>query len=468
MTPAERKDLLGTMPIRPLLLRIAIPSTIAMMTNALYNIVDTIFLGRWVGPNAIGGLSIAFPIQIILLSLGLFAGVGGASIVSRALGAGDQRRAEQATGNALLFSAFCSGLVTAIGMIFTDEILILFGATETLLPYARDYLRWVLPGAMFISLSVTANHLLRAEGLAAAAMRVLLIGAIANIILDPIFIYVLDMGIQGAAIATVIAKGMSFVYTLWFFFSGRSNLRPVPRAFVPHLPMVGEIVRIGVAAFVRQAGASIFMITANNALGTYGGDVAISAFGIINRVLIFVVMPLVGIAHGLQPIVGYNYGADNRDRVIEVVRVANTTCAAVATFFFAIVMVFPGPVISIFTGAPDLLATGVPAMRLVLLVIPLLGLQITGTVFFQAVGQAGPALVLSMLRQIILLIPFILILPRFFGLFGIWIAFPAADLISTIITVWWLRVALRAMFDSHPHRSASHAGAGITPGEEPS
>lgn len=418
-----------------------------MVSNALYNVVDTIFLGRWVGANAIGGLSIAFPIQIILLSLGLFAGVGGASIVSRALGAGDSRGAERATGNALVFSAFCSGMITIVGLIFMDPILTLFGATETLLPYARDYLVWVLPGAIFISLSVTANHLLRAEGLARAAMRVTLIGALANIVLDPIFIYVLDMGIQGAAIATVIAKGFSFFYTFWFFLSGRSNLRPVPHTFVPHAATLREIMRIGMAPFIRQAGASIFVITANNSLGFYGGDAAISVFGIINRVLIFVVMPLVGISHGFQPIVGFNFGAGNRDRVLEVVRVANIACAKVAGTFFVIIMVFPGAIISVFTGDPELHAMGIPAMRTVLLVIPLLGMQITGTVFFQAVGKAGPALILSMLRQIILLIPFIVVFPIFFGLTGVWSAFPAADLIATTITVLWLRRTLAHLED---------------------
>ncbi len=454
MTHEERSELLGTMPIGPLLLRMAIPSTVAMMSNALYNLVDTIFLGRWVGPHAIGGLSIAFPIQIILLSLGLFAGVGGASIVSRALGAGDTRRAEEATGNALVFSAFCSGLVTLVGYLYMEPILTLFGATETLMPYARGYLTWVLPGAVFISMSVTANHLLRAEGLARAAMQVTMIGALANIVLDPIFIYVLDMGIEGAAIATVIAKGLSFFYTFWFFFSGGSNLRPVPRSFIPRIRMLLEIIRIGLAAFVRQAGASIFVITANNALGYYGGDVAISVFGIINRVLLFVVMPLVGVAHGFQPIVGFNYGAGNRDRVLQVVRTANLACASVAGFFFLIVMIAPGAVISVFTDAAPLHSMGIPAMRTVLLVIPLLGLQITGTVFFQAVGRAGPALVLSMSRQIILLIPFILLFPRFFGLSGVWAAFPAADLISTIVTVLWLRSALRKLHivDNHKYQ----------------
>jgi putative MATE family efflux protein len=433
------------MAIGPLLLRMAIPATAAMMTNALYNVVDTIFLGRWVGPHAIGALSITFPIQIILLSLGLLSGVGGASIVSRALGSGDPVSAGRATGNALLLSAISSGLVIVFGLLFMDEVLTLFGATSTLLPYAREYLVWVLPGGIFISLSITASHLLRAEGLARAAMLVTMIGALANIILDPIFIYVLDMGIRGAAIATVIAKGLSFSFVLWFFYSGRSNLHPDLQAILPRWSVLVEIVKIGLAAFVRQAGASIFVITANNALGYYGGDSAISVFGIINRVLIFVVMPLVGIAHGFQPIVGFNFGAGNHKRVLDVVRVANIACATVAGFFFVIIMIFPGAIISVFTTSRELQTLGRPAMRTVLLVIPLLGMQITGTVFFQAVGKAGPALVLSMSRQIILLIPFILVLPIFLGLSGVWIAFPAADVISTTITILWLRHSLRQL-----------------------
>ena len=442
---SEASNFLGEEPIGRLLIRMAVPATIAMGVNALYNLVDTIFIGRGVGSLAIGGVGIAFPIQILIVAVALLVGLGSSSVISRMLGRGEEERAARAVGNALLMIFILAGILAGLGLVFMEPLLQILGSTDDIRGYAREYLTVILPGAPFLATAIASTHIVRSEGRAKTAMIIMLIGAGLNIILDPIFIFGLGLGVRGAAMATILAQFTSFLFAMGFYLTGRSAVPVRLRHIRLQWDVIPEVTAIGLAAFVRQFGQSFFIIIVNNALRAFGDELAISAFGVINKLLLFALMPLVGVAQGFQPIAGYNYGARNMSRVRDAVRIANVVAISVAMFYFALVMLFPQTIFGIFTQDPELIEVGSRAMRIVLIAIPLLGMQIIGAVFFQAVGKAGPALVLSMSRQIILLIPLVLILPRFFGVTGVWASFPAADLVATAITIVWLRFEMRKL-----------------------
>lgn len=418
---------------------------IAMGVNALYNLVDTIFVGRIVGPLGIGGIAIAFPMQIIVLAVALLIGIGSASTISRSLGRGEPEKAADVLGNAFVSILVAVVVVAGLGLVFLDPLLYALGATEALRPYAREYLTVILPGSPFIATAIVSNHLVRSEGKSRRAMTIMLLGAVINIILDPIFIYVLDMGVRGAAIATVISQGVSFFYALGFYVTGKSSI-PLSIANVRFHPRIArEAMAIGMGSFVRQASQSLFVAVTNNALRMVGDEISISAFGVINKLLIFSLMPLIGIAQGFQPIAGYNYGAGNMLRVRKAVSIANVAATSIALFYFLVIMLFPRVVFGIFTTDMALLDVGARALRIVSLAIALVGFQLVGAVFFQSVGMAGPALVLGLLRQAILLIPLVLILPRFLGTLGVWWSFPIADFIAAVVTTVWLRHEMKKL-----------------------
>lgn len=420
--------------MRPLLRRMAIPTTIGMASTAVYNVVDGIFVGQGVGTLGLGGLSVAFPVQMIVLSIALMVGIGSGSIVSRALGAGNREEAAATVGTGFTTLVVLALVVSALGLVFIDPILRLFGATEDILPYAREYLMVILPGTLFIAVAIGSNAVVRAEGQASYSMIIVGSGAVLNIALDPLFIFGFGMGLRGAALATVLAQAVSFVLALVFYIGPRSGLQLKARHLRPRLDILGQSLGLGVSAFVRQFGASVFVIFTNNALAIYAGDTGIAAFGVIFRILTLALMPLIGIAQGFQPIAGFNYGAGNYGRVVQSIREALRASVLVALIGFAVMFAFPGALFRIFTSDPALLATGTRALRIVVLVVPLVGLQITGAIMFLAIGKPVPALVLSMLRQIILLIPMVIVLPMIFGEIGIWAAFPVADFISVLIT----------------------------------
>ena len=449
MTPRRgsphKSDFLGREPIARLLVRMAVPATIAMGVNALYNLVDTIFIGRGVGSLAIGGVGIAFPIQVLVLGVALLVGIGSASVISRMLGRGETERAARAVGNALVMIFLLAGVLAALGLALLEPLLSALGSTPEIRGYAREYLTVILPGAPFLATAIASNHIVRSEGRAKTAMVIMLIGAGLNIVLDPIFIFGLGLGVRGAALATITAQFTSFLFALGFYITGRSALPLRLRHLRLHWDVIPEVTAVGLATFGRQFGQSFFIIIVNNALRAFGDELAISAFGVINKLLIFALMPLIGVAQGFQPIAGYNYGARNLARVRKAVRIANSIAVAVSFFYFALIMLFPRVIFGIFTQDPALLEVGSRAMRIVLIAIPLLGMQLIGAVFFQAVGKAIPALVLSMSRQIILLIPLVIILPRFFGVTGVWASFPAADVIATTVTILWLRFEMKKL-----------------------
>jgi len=444
--------MLGSQSIGKLLLRLSVPATVAMLVMALYNVVDTIFVGRGVGTDAIGGLTIVFPFQIIVMAFANMIGIGTASVVSRNLGSGNRDRACTAGGNAFAVSIGFGLLVTILGYTLLNPLLRLFGATPVLLGYAREYLSVILAGTVFITFAMSTNHVVRAEGRATVAMLTMVLGAVANIILDPIFIFGLKMGIRGAALATVISQFLSFCFLLLFYLSGRSSLKIRLTHLKPAGSVLKEIFALGVPAFIRQGGMSLVLILVNNLLGRYGGDIYISVFGVIFRILHFVLMPLSGLVQGFQPITGYNYGAGKIDRVKYGVRLTLLISSALAVVGFLILSLLPGPIFRIFSTDLNLIQAGMPVLRVVVLIVPLIGIQMIGSAYFQAVGKARPAFFLGLSRQFIFLLPMMIVLPLLFGLWGVFAAFPAADFLSTLVTGLWLWKDVRALEAALPKR----------------
>jgi len=416
-----------------------------MLANALYNLVDTIFVGRGVGSLAIGALAIAFPLQILIVAIAQTIGIGAGSAVSRSLGAGKVDRAKCVVGNSFFCIIALSLTVSGIGLIFIEQILIFFGATQTILPYARDYVVVILWGLTFFSFAISSNNLIRAEGNARVAMVSMLIGAILNIILDPIYIFVFDLGIQGAALATITAQFCSFVYILHYIYGKETSLTIKLHHLKPNLSIIKEIIIVGLPSFARLSAGSISTLLVNQSLRFYGGDLAIIILGVIIKITRFLFMPMFGVVQGMQPIAGYNYGARQYNRVFEVLNLTIKVLLILSSFLCLIMILWPAQVIAIFTNDLEVIQTGIPVMRIILFSIPVLSIQITGATLFQALGKPMPAIVFSLLRRVLLFIPLIIILPRLsqLGLLGIWISYPIADIFSAIITWFFLRSEIR-------------------------
>ena len=439
----SRDKLLSTEPVPKLLVKFGFPAVIGMFVNALYNLVDTIFVGQGVGPYAIGALAIAFPYQIFLFAIAAMIGIGGASIVSRALGAKQYDRANNTAANALTYAVVSSLVLTAVGYIFLENILVIFGATEGIIDYARDYLNIIMSGTVFLVVAVVGNNLIRSEGRAMIAMVSMIAGAAANIILDPIFIFVLDMGVRGAAYATLIARFVHFAFAIIFLRRGGTLLEMKLKHFAPRLSIWREISTLGVPTFIRQLGGTILAVVVNNVLRVYGGAMGISVFGAVNRLLMFGMMPIFGIAQGFQPIAGFNYGARLFSRVRQSVRAALLGATAMGTLFFLIAMIMPRLLIAMFTTNQEMIDLGGTALRFVVLLMPAVGLQMIGSTFFMSIGKALPAFFLSLSRQVIFLIPLVVLLPKTFGLNGLWVAFPIADGLSMAMAALLLMFELR-------------------------
>lgn len=432
--------MLGEERIGRLLLSLSLPATIGMLVQAMYNFVDTIFVGRGVGSMGIAGISISLPVQIFVMAFAQMFGIGGASVISRSLGERDHKKARRAAGNVMVFSVAFGLVMTLLGQFFLDQLLIMLGASEAIIPYAREYLGIILFGSVFFSFGMAMNHVVRAEGKPKIAMAAMLISAVLNIILDPIFIFSLNMGIWGAALATVLSQAATSIYVLFYFLSGRSLLRVSLRSLIPEWRIMRETVSVGLSAFSRQVAGSVLAVVLNNSLVFYGGDIAVAVYGVINRLLMVFIMPMFGVNQGFLPIVGYNYGAGKMRRARESVKLASAVTTMIALFSSIVMFLFARQLISIFTDETELIESTIYALRIVILATPTIGVQVIASGMFQALGKALPALFLSLLRQIIILIPLILVIPRFLGINGIWISFPLADLIAFAISlVFYLR-----------------------------
>ncbi|MCT4633841.1 MAG: MATE family efflux transporter [Firmicutes bacterium] len=438
---------LGEDKISKLIIRLSIPATIGMIINALYNVVDTIFIGRGVNSLAIGALAICFPIQMILSSLAQMVGIGSASIISRSLGEKNKSYADEIAGNSIILILMINILFSTIGLIFLDPILSLFGSTTEILPYAQDYMKIIFLGNIYYGLVVSYNNIIRSEGKAKTSMALVMIGTGLNVILDPIFIFGFKMGIQGAAIATILSQFITLIFVLNYIVRGNSSLNIKFENLKLNVKNSKEIMKIGVPSFVRQVGGSVLAIVVNNSLKFYGGNIAISAFGIANRVLMFIFMPMFGIVQSLQPIVGFNYGAKKYDRVKEATLLSIKTIIVLSSIGWLIIQLFSPYIIRIFTPDIQVIPTGILIIKTITFAIPVVGIQIIGTTIFQALGKSKPAMILSLLRQFIMLIPMILILPLLMdnGVFGIAVSYPISDVISTVISLFLIRHEFREM-----------------------
>ncbi|MDD3031185.1 MAG: MATE family efflux transporter [Atribacterota bacterium] len=428
-----------------MLLRLSFPAVVGMVANALYNLVDTIFVGRGVGSLAIGALAIAFPLQMLIVAIAQTVGLGAGSAVSRNLGAGKIDRAKCVVGNSFFCVITLAFTVSAIGLSFIEQILIFFGATQTILPYAHDYVVVILWGLPFFSFAISSNNLIRAEGNAKAAMISMLIGAILNIILDPIYIFVFNLGIKGAALATITAQFCSFLFIIYYIYKKDTFLKIKLRHLKPNLEIIKEIITVGLPSFLRLSSGSIATLLVNQSLRFYGGDLAIIILGVVIKITRFLFMPMFGVVQGMQPIAGYNYGARQYDRVLEVLKLTIKVLLIMSTSICLLMIIWPAKVIGIFTTDLEVIQAGMPVMRLLLFSIPILSIQMTGATLFQALGKAAPAIVFSLLRRVLLFIPLIIALPRFtqLGLMGIWLSYPIADILSAVITWFFLRSEIR-------------------------
>ncbi len=448
-TSSSRSDLLASESVGRLLLRLSVPAVVGMLVQALYNAVDTVFVGQAVGTLGIGGLSVVFPIQMLLMAVAQTFGVGGASRISRCMGAGDVRGAGFTFGNMVLLAVLAGFLFLVAGLVFPVALLRAFGATDALLPSALEYFGVIIYSSPLMAFVMATNNAVRAEGNATVAMRSMMLGAGLNIALDPVFIFLLDMGVRGAAVATVISLAVSCVYLGGYFILGKSELPMGWRYFRFQRDIAVQVVSVGSSTFARTGATSVTTLLLNHILGGIAGEIGIATFGVMFRLLMFLFMPLTGISQGLQPIVGYNYGARQFHRVRQGVRIAVFSGTVVASLAFILFFGFPGMLMRLFTDDPQLVASGRNALRWSLICLPLAGFQIVGSGVFQALGKSVPALFLSLSRPLLLLFPFVMILPRFFGVNGVWFSFPLSDGLSFLITFVMVRRVLGRLAPLH-------------------
>lgn len=421
--------------IGPLLLKLAIPAFFGMFVQTLYNVVNTIFVGHYVGPLGIAGLSIVFPLQMLTMGLGMMVGMGGASLISRLLGNRDADGAERTVGNGFTIGIVLYVLICIAVLPFMDFWLKLIGASEAVLPYAKDYLSIVIMGSIFGIYSIALLSFARAEGNARVGMIAMIIGAALSIILSALFIIPMKMGVVGAGLATIIAQFASTLYLLSYYLTGSSYLRLRVANFVPDLKILKAMFSIGIAAFAQTIASSLSAMILINMVVTYGGDYALSAFGIVQRIMMFAIMPAMVLGQGAQPILGFNYGAKRYHNALRAIRLALFTATILSTGAFLVVYFIPEPLIKIFSNDPELVTTGAYASKLVFLSMPLMGVVMVSTQVFQALGKALQAFITAIVRPLVFLVPLVLVLPRYWQLDGVWLAFPFSDALAAVLMV---------------------------------
>lgn len=436
---------MGSKKILPLLVEFSIPAIIGMLVNAIYNVVDRIFIGNAPGLGAIGiaGITISYPVTLVLMAISLMVGVGGATRFSIALGQKKHKEAAIYQGNAIILTVIFGLIFMIFGNLFVNSLLVMLGSSDRVLPYARDYLSIVLYGAVFQCVTMCGNNFSRAQGNPKNAMISQLIGAGFNIVFDYILIIKFNMGMQGAALATIGGQFLSMIWQLCYLCSNRSLIKLDLQHIKIRISFALDIIRTGIPAFLMQMANSVLNFILNSSLGTYGGDVAISAVGIITSFQTICQMPLTGLMQGQQPLISYNYGAQKIDRVKETLKYSIIGGTIIALLGFLAVELFPKTIILMFNNEPEVVELGTRAIRIWFICLPLLGAQIMSANYFQCIGKIKVASVLNLLRQVIVLIPMILILSSLIGLDGIFIAVPIADLTAFLITIFLFIKSIR-------------------------
>ncbi|MDR2418369.1 MAG: MATE family efflux transporter [Treponema sp.] len=447
MDHSGRTDRLGTERIGKLLLDFSIPAIIGLLVNAIYNIVDRIYVGQGVDPLGIAGISIVMPAMMVLMAMSILIGIGANSLFSIRLGEGRRDEVEKIMGHAfvLLFAIPCTAIILCF--IFLDDILIhILGASETVFPYAKTYFQIILYGAIFSAVGPGINHFIRSDGNPRTSMVTQLIGAGINIILDPIFIFGFGWGIAGAAWATIISQFISFVWVMAYFNSKYTTLRFRPRYMKLEPRLTRTILTIGFAPFIMQLSISLVGVLQNHTLGAYGGDTAVSAMGIVYSVIMVFFMPLQGITQGAQPIIGFNYGAKQYARVIKTFKWALIAGTAFISASFALIQIFPNLFIALFSKeGGELRDMGVYCLRVSTMIFPLIAVQVFTSQYFQAVGKPVQSTILSLSRQILFYIPFLMLLPKVFGLDGVFFAMPASDILAVLMSAVFMFLELKRL-----------------------
>ena len=429
---SQRKQILEGN-LNKLLFKFAIPGILGLLSGFLYIIVDTIFVGRGVGPLGITALSIALPILLSMMAIGLMVGTGSASIISRALGKNDMKSAVNAMGNGTILNLFLNIIFIVLGYIFIDRVLLFFGASPEVIPLAKDYLVIVFPGFILLSFLITTNDFVRAEGKPRAAMYFIAVGSILNIILDPIFIFGFKMGIKGAAIATLIGEILSTVLIIWFYMWGKSIYRFRLPMFKIDFKKIKDILLIGCPSFIMMTITSVVILIFNRSLRIYGNDIDIAILGIGYRMIGFIQVPIVVISQSFATISSFNYGAKQYQRVKKILGITVMWTTIISLIAFIPMMFFPRYFLNIFSSDPKLIEMGVLPLRILIIFFPLVGMHMVSASFFQSLGKAIQSLLIILTKQFLFLIPAIYLLPKIFGLNGVWLAMPAADFLSLSI-----------------------------------
>ena len=433
---------MGTLPISKLLIQQAVPASIGILVMSLNILIDTIFVGQWIGSNAIAAINVVLPVSFFIAALGMAIGIGGASIISRALGQEDIKKATATFGNQVTFTLLLTTIVVVLGLGFVDQIIPLFGGKGSLFSLSKVYYTIVMYGVPVLAFCMMGNNTIRAEGKPKNAMYAMMLPSVSNLILDYIFIYVFDWGMMGAAWATTLSYGVCAAY-IGYFFIRHSVLRIQWSDLTLKWLLVKEMSSLGSVTLARQAMVSLTVLLVNNLLFSYGGESSIAVYAILSRMLMFVTFPIFGITQGFLPIAGFNYGAQKRDRVQTVIKVSIKFATLLATAIGIAVFVFAEYIPYLFSKDLAVTSQTPSALRYVFAALPVVGLQLIGAAYFQAVGKALPALLLTLSRQGLFFIPLLYILPTFFGINGIWLAFPIADVLSTLVTVYFLRKAVQ-------------------------
>ena len=455
-------DQLGTDPIGKLLIKQAVPASIGILVMSLNILVDSIFVGNWIGSIAIAAINVVLPVSFFIAALGMAIGIGGSSIISRALGANNKPKALKTFGNQITITVLLTVVMVILGLYYVDNLIPTFGGKGAIFDPAKTYYTIVLYGVPFLALCMMGNTVIRAEGKPKFAMIAMIIPSVGNLLLDYIFIYVFDWGMAGAAWATTAGYLLCFAYIFYFFLSNNSELKVSLPHFSLDGPILREITALGIVTLSRQAVVSITYLLMNNILFDLGGEAMVAVYAIIGRMLMFALFPVFGVTQGFLPIAGYNYGAEKYRRVRESINTAVKYAAFVATLVFIGLMIFPGEIAGLFLSSrSDMsameLATNAfvlehspSAMRWVFAATPIIAIQLIGAAYFQAIGKAVPALLLTLTRQGFFFIPLILILPRFLGEIGVWISFPISDVLATLVTGYFLNREIKATLLQEP------------------
>ena len=451
MTAQKTPTALGTESIGKLLMQYAVPAIIAMTASSLYNMVDSIFIGHGVGTMAISGLALTFPLMNLAAAFGSLVGVGASTLISVKLGQKDYDTAQRVLGNVFVLNIVLGLAFTVIVMLFLDPILYFFGGSDQTVGYARDYMQIILLGNTVTHLYLGLNAVLRSSGHPQKAMYATIATVVVNTILDPVFIYGFGWGIRGAAIATIVAQVISLTWQLKLFGNKDELLHFHRGIFRLRRKIVFDSLAIGMSPFLMNMAACFIVILINQGLKKYGGDLAIGAFGIVNRLVFIVVMIVMGLNQGMQPIAGYNFGAKLYERVNKVLKLTIIYATAVTTFGFLVGMLLPDLVVGIFTSDAELTELSATGLRITVIFFPIIGFQMVTSNFFQSIGMAGKAIFLSLTRQMLILLPCLLILPHFFGVAGVWYSMPVSDLLASLIALVMLVCQFRKFKTAAAH-----------------